>query len=364
MTLFKAIPALLSAALTLLFISGCRSTPPYAHYSNWALRQNAVPRYFAEYDLIYLYPTLLRDGEGSHMNWAKDGIAERIHSYAHFQTVKLFGNKVRVFSPMVHQLNHADYQKFLADPPRSRRDLLKSPLGPAIRDTVEALEFYLDNYHKDGRPFVLYGQGQGARLLYEAMRQCKAVTPGNGFVAAYLPGLVGVSAGRIEEDLSSRGIHPASGEYDLAAVAAWNIPDSPLDYQGGFVINPLNWRTDSTPAPAELNQCALFYDPWSTDYISHRRALPRFCGAAISSEDGLLHIIPNPAATPKTAVPGATPFGLFGGNVAANARLRVRQYIHRHNWNNELPPTLPAMPEGTKPARTPPPPLQTELMPR
>ena len=99
-----------------------------------------------------------------------------------------------LFAPMVHQLDADGYARFLATAPMKPRVLMKSPLGHAVRDAVNALEHYLDNYHRDGRPYLLYGQGQGARILYEAMKRCPEVTPESGFVAAYPPRLAGISA--------------------------------------------------------------------------------------------------------------------------------------------------------------------------
>lgn len=336
---------LFALLIALMALCGCASPDPYQKIGNWALRQNAVPRYFADYDVFYVYPTLLREGEGEVMNWAKGTIAGRVADYAAFQTAAQFGRKVRIFAPMVHQLDADGYVRFLAAAPMKPRVLMKSPLGHAVRDAVSALEHYLDNYHRDGRPYVLYGQGQGARILYEAMKRCPAVTPESGFVAAYLPGLAGISASQIAGDFGGRGIRPASGEYDTAVIAAWNVPGEAVDYGDGFVINPLNWATGPAPAPAQLNLKSVFYDPWTGDYTRQQLAVTALSGAVISPEDALLHELPNPEVPrPAAAMFAIAPYGMYCGNVVENAGRRVRQYIYKSQWRNALPPALPELP--------------------
>lgn len=45
-----------------------------------------------------------------------------------------------LFAPMVHQLDADGYARFLAAAPMKPRVLMKSPLGHAVRDAVNALE--------------------------------------------------------------------------------------------------------------------------------------------------------------------------------------------------------------------------------
>lgn len=353
----------LTAVLCLcLCCTGCAfHESPYVKMDNWAVRQNATLRHFAPYDLIYLPMTQLKPGEDSPMNWHKYGLSERGYNLTMHHTVQVFGKRVRVFAPFVHQVAPDTYRAYLQNPPQ---DAMESPLAFAIRDTLDALNHYFRNYHKPGRPFVLYGQGQGAHILYEAMRRCSNISRNNGFVAAYLPGLVGISVGRIHRDLARRGIRPATGEYDTSVIIAWNV----LDWDGNdaaerpdsFVINPLNWLTDDDEAPATANRLSVAYDPTGDHTIKQKTEYKQLCGAAIDLDLGTLRLIPalQREQELEQVIAQGTAHGLFAGNIAENASKRVRQFIYQAQWHDDIPPVIPSAPEP--PAVNPPPtvPLQ------
>lgn len=333
------------AVAMILLLSGCSTNSPYEKFDNWVIRQNAVPRHFADYDLFFIYPTLLEPSEGEIMNWTKHGIAERVFDYTAFQTIKQFSNKVRVFAPFVHQTGPVIYRKLEQ---RFPQDVMKSPLAYAVQDTINALQFYLEHYHKPGRPYVLYAQEQGARVLYEALKRCETITPESGFVAAYFSGLSGITQEQIRKDFEERGIHPATGEYDTSVIALWNISlnahDTGASKVISFSINPLNWQTDSTTAPASQNVFSIFYDPWAKTHTKEQEYKEQaYCGASISEKTGLLTLIPNPSAKqPPLSLLKQPQFGIFSGNLIANAEKRVKQYIYKNQWQNDLPPAVPA----------------------
>ena len=83
---------------------------------------------------------------------------------------------------------------------------------------------------------------------------------------------------------------PASGETDTGVVVCFSseaeeITDSFFIPEGSwsYSINPLNWKTDSTPADKELNLGACF-----TDYEGNiTEEIPHLTGAYIDPESGL-----------------------------------------------------------------------------
>lgn len=338
----------------LLGCTGCTllQESPYAHMDNWMVRQNATLRHFATYDMFFIPPTQLQPGEDSPMNWHKYGLAERCYNYTIHHTTRIFGNRVRVFAPFVHQLDPVTYRKFLLSPPL---EVMSSPLGYAVEDAVRALEYYFAHYHKPGRPYILYGQGQGAHILYEAMKQCSKITPKSGFVAAYFPGLVGISAEQMRRDLGGRGIRPATGEYDVAVITAWNVYDwdgnDAIEDAGSYIINPLNWETDMSEASAETNAKSAAYDPLASPDIKQQTEYEQLCGAVIDVEDGTLRLLPAPNRDDELerVIRQGTTYGLFAGSIVENALKRVRQYTYRAQWNHELPPDIPVLPEPKGP---------------
>lgn len=157
----------------------------------------------------------------------------------------------------------------------------------AYADIRAAFLYYLENYN-DGRPIVLAGFSQGGIMCQRLVKEFFADEElSRRLVACYSPGW------RItEEDLAVwPHLHPAAGEDDIGVVIAYTteaegITDSLLVPEGmhTFAINPLNWKTDSTPADKSLNPGACF-----TDYSGTiTKEIPELTGAYIDPVRGTL----------------------------------------------------------------------------
>ena len=116
-------------------------------------------------------------------------------------------------------------------------------------------------------------------------------------VAAYL---LGYSV--TKDDLDK---HPwmklAQGETDTGVIITYNTEGadagpSPVLFPGASVINPLNWKTDQTPADREANLGAKFFNDATGEVIEE---IPSFAGAYIDTEKGVL--IVTDKKTPKSA---------------------------------------------------------------
>ena len=86
---------MLVAFLTLL--SGCATSKKKIYYSieNWAVRDNAVPRYYAIYDVFFIYPSMVQNQNETYLNWTKQYVTDHkisdfIASYVNSQTVDIF----------------------------------------------------------------------------------------------------------------------------------------------------------------------------------------------------------------------------------------------------------------------------------
>lgn len=110
-----------------------------------------------------------------------------------------------------------------------------------------AFDYYM-RYQNNGRRFILAGFSQGAMLTLDLLKHLTDEQYSR-MVAAYVIGYR-LSA----EDLSHPHIKAATGEGDPHAVISFNSVLSNAGIwnfvtQGAVTcINPLNWRTDSTPA--------------------------------------------------------------------------------------------------------------------
>lgn len=155
--------AFLFAALALLLAGGCRSASPYASFRSWAVRQSETPPYAADYDLLYFYPQL-RDWHAdagatnvvatTQARLAAFGLADETRDY----------RQPRVFAPYVGP-------------------------GTAAEDVREAIRFYLDTYHEEGRLYAIVAEGANAAVARAVVEDevgwCGALDAEDGFVASF-----------------------------------------------------------------------------------------------------------------------------------------------------------------------------------
>jgi len=296
----------------------------YRDKENWVIREEGKDK--TDLDVFYVYPTLFLDPARPYMNWKDDPkLRRKTVGFAKMQT-GIFGRKTRVFAPYVRQLDY------------SRTALALSPVGdwrivaelePGARDTEAAFRYYLEHFN-GGRPYVLLGHSQGSMDLYLVMkRNASMFLPERGFVAAYLIGLPRLSARNIADD----GLRPAAGADDVGVVVGWNTQSRKAKNpvftgQRTYCINPLNWRTDETPAASSENLGAFFYD-----YRNGRSCSVRhFCGARIDCVSGALIVdLPENGKYDAKGFMGKGVFHMndvwfFAGNIRENARRRLEAW--------------------------------------
>ena len=295
----------LIAAAAVLLIGGC-ATSPYEYGDNWLIRENDIPQFYSKFDLFYIgkAPASYGDTHDIQFNWTKT------------HTNDVFGRGVRVFAPKIQT--------------------------PDVDNVAEALEFFLDNFHDNGHPFVLLAEGQAADLLYQAMQKVSGITVKNGFIAAYLPDMKPKSARQIAKDFYWDDLTAAAKADDFGVIVTWNscinnekmeaFPDAKAVYN----INPLNWKTDSTPATARENIKAVFYMPQHKNLFWRKVEAENFCGAAIDPEKGVLDIDAQVALLhmvngrfTKNCI------SIFAGNIAANAGVRTEAFIKSRQWGGK-----------------------------
>lgn len=118
----------------------------------------------------------------------------------------------------------------------------------AFQDIKRAFNYYLEHYNH-GRPFIIAGFSQGGKAAVELVKALPASLL-NRMVAAYVMGYK-VTAADLEE---SPNLVPATGATDVGVTCCFSsVGDEASMWpiiQGNVAcgINPINWRTDDTPA--------------------------------------------------------------------------------------------------------------------
>ena len=235
--------------------------PDYANPASW-VKTGATDSVLPEFEVFYIYPTLFRNSLRPVMDHRFERIRKKTADYIDL-TFGLLTDPVhplKLYAPFVRQ---ADYSTALKTD--FTADLGGTLLRYGIEDTKTAFLHFLKFFHKPGTPYILIGHSQGASDLYELLRTTPEITPESGFAAAYLAGLPKKTAAEIDRDFDGRGVRRGTGADDVGAILSWNTvsPEAEGDLlviPGGFVINPLNWRTDDTPADAaSVPENAYYY---------------------------------------------------------------------------------------------------------
>ncbi len=330
----------------LLTVSGCSSV--YDDPENWAVLDSDTPSFYSHYDLIFLYPSQEEVAKDGYLNWVCGSAGDELRRYVRMVISAPFGSHVRVFSPFIPLLGYREYVEILKKFKKERDhgfDFYKTDLKVPIDYMVDALNVYFSCYNTNDHPFVIYAQGQGALVLYEAMKRCGKVKPSRGFVAGYFFGLPGVTDEEIVSDFYWRGIKPAHSREGVGVIAVCNtvVDGDPLEktlaMPGGAVINPLNWRIDATPAEKESNPGALFFDHKESDPTRKVKLVPRFCGATVDSKNGVVKLTGIPQDCKYKVDEGhfsSDAWGIFAKSVSINALERVFMYRYLKN-GFELP---------------------------
>lgn len=235
--------------------------PDYANPASW-VRMGTVDSVLPEFEVFYIYPTLFRNKLRPVMDHRFESIRTKASKYIDL-TFGLLNDPVhplKLYAPFVRQ---ADYSTALETD--FTADLGGTLLRYGIEDTKTAFLHFMEYFHKPGMPYILIGHSQGASDLYELLRSTPEITPESGFAAAYLAGLPKKTAAEIDRDFEGRDIRRGKSAGDTGAILVWNTiaedaGDNIFTVPDGFVINPVNWKTDGSPADlSESFETAYFY---------------------------------------------------------------------------------------------------------
>lgn len=156
----------------------------------------------------------------------------------------IYTREFNFFAPLYHQVTF----EALGCPKGGR-----SPTWDAAAEEVcEAFDYYI-NHFNGHRRFILAGFSQGASILRAILKHMTDEQYAR-CIAAYSIGFQ-VTA----DDLASPHIRPAQSATDQGVIISFNSVTKLsgkmdlLSNRAACSINPVNWRTDATPAPFQVN---------------------------------------------------------------------------------------------------------------
>lgn len=216
-------------------------------------------------DVFYVVPTCIWDwvtasGDTCHYMNPLDPSQRKAVDRSEYLGYALFSKSCRFYAPYYRQITMESWMQ--------ETDEVERRYQVAHQDIISAFRYYMDNLNQ-GRPFILAGHSQGAKAVIELLKHTLTADEHERLVAAYAFGFT-VS----QEELDRYPyLRPASDSIDTQALICYNSvsrPEaaSPLFANNRTIINPLNWRTDETPAtPAENLGSVFFHADQSSDTL-------------------------------------------------------------------------------------------------
>jgi hypothetical protein len=311
------------------------TAPDYSKKELWLARPDQPDK---DVDLIYLYPSSCRDKKAGvictvdNKNMCKG--AKRNFS----QQATAFEPVANIFAPFWRQVNALKLSSM------SFEEVDRAEWAEPRTDVYAALDYYFENLNQ-GRPYFLAGHSQGSRLSYMVLSEYMSEHPEYyaNMIAAYC---IGDSLTK-QYLQDNPHVKAAQGADDLGVVVSWNTEgaankghSSLVVAPGAISINPLNWRTDETPAPAEQNLGS--YMPHLL--ISGLRKLPVNADAVIDLERGTVIVKePRLSKCAITAIPGlkkmepvfgpasyhGCDYSFFFLNIRENAKARAKAWFEK-----------------------------------
>ena len=227
--------------------------PDYSKQESWLARPEK-PSYPA--DIIYLYPSACMDPASPVICPIDDSsMVQGAIGYL-AQQASVFDGVGNLFAPYWRQVNGP----LLAG--MSFEEVDDAEWREPRTDVYASLDYYFQHLNH-GRPFILAGSSQGSRLLGMVLGEYMQEHPDyyKGMICAYR---LGDSLTRPYLEKYPH-VKAAQGEEDLGVCISWNTEGPENDGHPSLVvapeaiaINPLNWKTDETPASEELCMGCLF----------------------------------------------------------------------------------------------------------
>ncbi|MCX6250806.1 MAG: DUF3089 domain-containing protein [Bacteroidetes bacterium] len=212
--------------------------------------------------------------------------------------------------------------------------------GIPTGDVTAAFDYYIKHFNNN-RPFILAGHSQGSNILIHLLSGYMKLHPDvyQRMIAAYV---IGTPVTQSYLDANTH-LRFATGPDDFGVIISYNTQAPDVDTgenpvvgnQVGLVINPINWKRDSTHAAASEGLGGYIMDG-SNSFVR----VPQFADARIDATKGVLICS---SADEDALYKMNTVFhrGVYHGydyafyyyNLRANAANRVSKYFAAHPGN-------------------------------
>ncbi|MBQ8136682.1 MAG: DUF3089 domain-containing protein [Clostridia bacterium] len=293
--------------------------PDYAQEENWAYYAIGADM---DVDLFLICPTVDVNDE---YNMSLDDKATRESFVGALNMERgIYEESARMYAPYYRQAAMKVYGLEEAE-----REMY---LSLAYEDISAAFSWYL-THENQGRPIILAGFSQGADMCYRLLEEYF----GNVGLQEQLVAVYAIGWPCTEEMAQAYPqIRPAAAADDVGVVVSFDCEAPELEEtfinpagRHAYAINPLNWKTDATPAEKTGNLGACF-----TSYSGEiTREEAQLCGCYVDAARGVLKVTGIDPADYPPVVPGLPEgayhiydYQFFYRNLQENVRARVEAF--------------------------------------
>lgn len=319
-----AVVALLLAGLVCLSACGAANTPvsdvDYAKAENWAWYGIGESK---NVDVFLICPTVDMNDE---YNMSMTDAETKANFLGALNMERgIYEDTARLFAPYYQQAA----MKVYSLTPEQREPYMEL----AYRDVSAAFSYYLKQENQ-GRPIILAGFSQGADMCYRLLEEYF----GDEKLAQQLVAVYAIGWPLTEEMTQKYPqMKAAQCADDIGTIVSFEceaeeISDTFIVPSGtkALSINPLNWKTDSTPATKGENLGACFTD-YSGSIVLDAGAL---CGGYMDETRGVLKVTDVSPVDYPAIVPGLPEgayhiydYQFFFRNLQENVKLRTDAYF-------------------------------------
>ena len=307
----------------------------YSKKKNWQLLPKDPKKPKKKVDCLWFYPTCC-------FSTSVIGPVSPSMKIAAAVIFKMMGGPFKkncnVYAPYYHQLSALKLNDLTDE------EIYNVEALEPRTDLYAALDYYFEHYN-NGRPFVLAGHSQGSCMISYIMTEYMKLHPDyyDRMIAAYCVGY-----GLPKELLAEYPhIKPAQGPDDIGVFISWNTegPENIGQHNfvvrpNSYVINPLNWKTDDTPAkPDKKNKAKADarIDLQRCSVITTADPKKTILGMVLTVLGPLAKVPPIRKIAEDMIVPGfgthsfhGQDYQFYAHSVSENLKHRIRIYLKEH----------------------------------
>lgn len=273
--------------LVLVFSAGCAEndgnalTPDYADPDCWVSLPEASSH---DADTFFILPTVnMKETVPGNEDFTDERSASRFVKTFLMES-GIVDESTDVYAPFYRQATLGCYlgeDGLVTEDINAANEVMEYD-DTAYSDIRNAWLYYMENDNR-GRPVVLFGYSQGAYMVLRLLDEFGSSDELSGvLVAAYVIGAP-VDESFLSEHPSLKTAQEAT---DTGVIISFNAVDEKAEKPetAEYAINPLNWKTDGTPAGKEDNLGYVVTD--KTGQVTEE--IPAYCGAYLDAESGKL----------------------------------------------------------------------------